>query len=108
MFVDAFLNDCRVSHMVQLMGYHPSYLDQFVKTHHFVMRGDGPLPLHWRNFIATMVRGFSLLCPSIFLFCLVQCISIDDTRSTGPCSILHPNESQLYYCNNILAYGHMV
>eukprot|EP00117_Sycon_ciliatum_P036456 scpid62709/ scgid1281/ Sestrin-1 len=54
LFVDAFLNDCRVSHMVRLMGDHPAYLNHFVKTHHFMMRGDGPLPLHWRNYIGTM------------------------------------------------------
>ena len=38
------------------MSFHPQYLDIFNKSQAFVMRGDGPLPFHYRNYIAIMVR----------------------------------------------------
>jgi hypothetical protein len=39
----------------QVMGYHTSYLDHFLKTQNFILRGDGPLPFHYRHYIAIMV-----------------------------------------------------
>ena len=45
--------------MTQVLGYHPSYLPQFMKMHNFLMRGNGPLPLHIRNYLAILVN-FSL------------------------------------------------
>lgn len=37
------------------MGYHPSYLAMFLKSDDFLMHGNGPLPLHVRNYIAILV-----------------------------------------------------
>lgn len=37
------------------MSFHPQYLRIFNKSQAFVMRGDGPLPFHYRNYIAIMV-----------------------------------------------------
>lgn len=39
------------------MSFHPQYLSIFSKSQAFVMRGDGPLPFHYRNFIAIMAAG---------------------------------------------------
>lgn len=39
------------------MGYHPTYLDIFLRTQHFILRGDGPLPYDYRHFIAIMAAG---------------------------------------------------
>lgn len=43
--------------MTQLLGYHPSYLVLYVKAHDFLMHGNGPLPLHIRNYLAILVSG---------------------------------------------------
>ena len=53
--------------MTQVLGYHPSYLPQFMKMHNFLMRGNGPLPLHIRNYLAILVNfptPLPLLSPS--------------------------------------------
>ena len=55
LFVDAFLHNNRLEHLIQLMGYHPKYLDCFLKTQQFILRGDGPLPQPYRHYIAIMV-----------------------------------------------------
>lgn len=50
-----FFHDGRCSNMVQLMMAFPDYLESFVRTLHYVMRCDGPLPPSWRAYIAIMV-----------------------------------------------------
>ena len=39
------------------MGLHPSYLDSFLRTQDYMLRGDGPLPFDYRHYIAIMVRN---------------------------------------------------
>ncbi|UYV61662.1 SESN1 [Cordylochernes scorpioides] len=56
-FLDAFLHNNRVEHFTQLIGLHPEYLDLFLKTQHFIMRGDGPLPYAYRHYIAIMAAA---------------------------------------------------
>merc|ERR1719412_759618 len=36
------------------MSEHPAYLTSFLKTHHTLLRGDGPLPAPERHFLAIM------------------------------------------------------
>ena len=55
LFVDAFLHNNRLEHMVQVMGYHPKYLESFLKAQDTMLRGDGPLPYDYRHYIAIMV-----------------------------------------------------
>ena len=55
LFVDAFLQNNRLEHMTQVMGYHPKYLDVFLRTQHYMLRGNGPLPYNYRHYIALMV-----------------------------------------------------
>ena len=52
---EAFLSSGRIDHAIQLMAYHSDYLEVFLKTHHFLLRGDGPLPYNYRHYIAIMV-----------------------------------------------------
>jgi len=57
LFVDAFLHNNRLEHMVQVMGYHPQYLECFLKTQQYMLRGDGPLPYDYRHYIAIMAAS---------------------------------------------------
>lgn len=57
LFVDAFLQNNRLDHVSQVMGYHPDYLDCFLRTQQYLLRGDGPLPYHYRHYIAIMAAG---------------------------------------------------
>ncbi|XP_067008678.2 sestrin homolog isoform X2 [Anabrus simplex] len=57
LFIDAFLQNNRLDHVTQVMGYHPTYLDTFLRTQNFILRGDGPLPYDYRHFIAIMAAG---------------------------------------------------
>lgn len=55
LYREMFFHDGRCSHMVQLMMCFPDFLEAFIRTLHFVMRCDGPLPLAWRAYVAIMV-----------------------------------------------------
>lgn len=57
LFADTFLQTNRLDHVSQVMGYHPTYLDHFIKTQNFILRGDGPLPYEYRHYIAIMAAG---------------------------------------------------
>ena len=53
--------------MVQVMGYHPHYLEAFLRTQQYMLRGDGPLPYDYRHFIAIMVSVIVSFSSSIFI-----------------------------------------
>jgi sestrin len=57
MFIDAFLQNNRLDHVTQVMSYHPQYLECFMRTQNFMLRGDGPLPYDYRHYIAIMAAG---------------------------------------------------
>lgn len=59
LYVDAFLQNNRLDHVTQLVGFHPSYLECFLRTQQFLLREDGPLPFDYRHFIAIMVCSIS-------------------------------------------------
>ena len=54
----------RVSHFMQVLGMHPSYLELFSTTVHHVMYAPGPLPRTWRAYLAAMA-GAQARCPYI-------------------------------------------
>ncbi|XP_041354004.1 sestrin-1-like isoform X2 [Gigantopelta aegis] len=56
-FVDAFLQNNRLENVTQVMGYHPGYLDCFLKTQHYLLYEDGPLTYEFRHYIAMMAAG---------------------------------------------------
>jgi sestrin 1/3 len=45
-----------LDHVTQVIGYHPRYLEQYLKTQKFVMESDGPLPFDYRHYLAIIVR----------------------------------------------------
>lgn len=56
LLVTAFLQNNRLENLFQVMAYHPQYLECFLRTQQYLMRGDGPLPFTYRHYIAIMVR----------------------------------------------------
>ncbi|KAI5729646.1 hypothetical protein M8J76_004899 [Diaphorina citri] len=52
---DTFLQ--KLDHVTQVMGYHPTYLNIFLRTQNYIMRGDGPLSYEYRHYIAIMAAG---------------------------------------------------
>ncbi|KAG5317982.1 SESN protein, partial [Pseudoatta argentina] len=57
LLMDAFLQNNRLDHVSRVMSSHPSYLEHFLRTQQFVLRGDGPLPYDYRHLIAIMAAG---------------------------------------------------
>ncbi|XP_043529700.1 sestrin-1 [Frieseomelitta varia] len=57
LLMDAFLQNNRLDHVSRVMASHPSYLEHFLRTQHFILRGDGPLPYDYRHLIAIMAAG---------------------------------------------------
>lgn len=55
MFLDEEFSG-RVDNLTQVMGLHPHYLQAFLRCHYYLLRMDGPLPLHYRHYIAIMVH----------------------------------------------------
>lgn len=62
LFVKALASRGRAEAVTQQMGYHPQYLDSFLKTQHYLLHMDGPLPFACRHYIAIMVRPRAVLC----------------------------------------------
>lgn len=56
-FIESFLSLGRVDHLTMVMALHPSYFSCFLKAQHALLELDGPLPRHWRHYIAVMVSG---------------------------------------------------
>ncbi|CAE7259639.1 unnamed protein product, partial [Symbiodinium sp. KB8] len=54
LFEASFVRFGRVSHFMQVLGMHPSYLELFSTTVHHVMYAPGPLPRTWRAYLAAM------------------------------------------------------
>lgn len=54
--IESFLSWGRVDHLTMVMALHTSYLSCFLKAQHALLELDGPLPCHWRHYIAVMVR----------------------------------------------------
>eukprot|EP00062_Callorhinchus_milii_P008392 gi/632951041/ref/XP_007891076.1/ PREDICTED: sestrin-1 isoform X2 [Callorhinchus milii] len=57
LFVEAFTTTGRLDNITLVMGFHPQYLFSFLKTQHYLMQMDGPLPYHFRHYIAIMATA---------------------------------------------------
>lgn len=57
LFQRAFQLTGRVSHLVQLLAWHKSYLSLFQDSVASIMVRDGPLPLSWRSYIGAMAAS---------------------------------------------------
>ncbi|XP_043913319.1 sestrin-3-like isoform X1 [Protopterus annectens] len=47
----------RLDSVTQQMGYHPQYLDHFLKLQHYLLHVDGPLPFDCRHYIAMIAAA---------------------------------------------------
>lgn len=45
----------RLDNVSVVMGFHPHYLESFLRTQHYLLQMDGPLSLHYRHYIGIMV-----------------------------------------------------
>ncbi|KAI1294604.1 Sestrin-3 [Halotydeus destructor] len=57
LLVDALMYNNRFDRLTQVMAHHPHYLEPFLRTHNFILRGDGPLPFRYRHYIAIMAAA---------------------------------------------------
>nr|XP_020444021.1 sestrin-1 isoform X2 [Monopterus albus] len=56
-FEDAFAALGRLDNVSLVMGFHPQYLDSFLRTQHYLLQMDGPLSLHYRHYICIMAAA---------------------------------------------------
>ncbi|XP_014204153.1 sestrin-3 [Copidosoma floridanum] len=57
LLMEAFMQNNRLDHVVRVVCTHPTYLEQFLRTQNFILRGDGPLPYDYRHLIAIMASA---------------------------------------------------
>ncbi|XP_062265912.1 sestrin-2 isoform X1 [Platichthys flesus] len=55
--IESFLSLGRVDHATMVMALHPAYLSCFLRAQHALLELDGPLPCHWRHYIAVMAAA---------------------------------------------------
>ncbi|KAL4661057.1 hypothetical protein GN956_G1673 [Arapaima gigas] len=56
-FEDAFAALGRLDNISLVMGFHPQYLESFLRTQHYLLQMDGPLSLHYRHYIGVMAAA---------------------------------------------------
>ncbi|XP_056336686.1 sestrin-1 isoform X2 [Danio aesculapii] len=56
-FEDAFAVLGRLDNISLVMGFHPQYLESFLRTQHYLLQMDGPLSLHCRHYIGIMAAA---------------------------------------------------
>ncbi|KAM4632964.1 sestrin-1 isoform 1-T1 [Polymixia lowei] len=56
-FEDAFAALGRLDNISMVMGFHPQYLEGFLRTQHYLLQMDGPLSLHYRHYIGIMAAA---------------------------------------------------
>ncbi len=61
----------RMDNLTQVMGLHPHYLQAFLRCHYYLLRMDGPLPLHYRHYIAIMVQTHRNTFKGLYLIWIV-------------------------------------
>uniref|UniRef100_A0A8C3KEC0 Sestrin 1 n=1 Tax=Calidris pygmaea TaxID=425635 RepID=A0A8C3KEC0_9CHAR len=57
LFADSFTTLGRLDNVTLVMVFHPQYLESFLKTQHYLLQMDGPLPLHYRHYIGIMAAA---------------------------------------------------
>ncbi|XP_062309363.1 sestrin-3 [Osmerus eperlanus] len=57
LLAEAFSSGGCVDHLTQVMGLHSPYLESFLHSQFYLLRMDGPLPLHCRHYIAIMAAA---------------------------------------------------
>ncbi|XP_034546108.1 sestrin-3 [Notolabrus celidotus] len=57
LFMKALVSRGSVDAVYQQMASHPQYLESFLRTQHYILHMDGPLPLPYRHYIAIMATA---------------------------------------------------
>uniref|UniRef100_T1J3W8 Sestrin n=1 Tax=Strigamia maritima TaxID=126957 RepID=T1J3W8_STRMM len=57
LYGEVFIQNSCLDHLSQAMALHPHYLDVFLRTQNFLLRGDGPLPYSYRHYIAILAAA---------------------------------------------------
>ncbi|KAM4621781.1 sestrin-3 [Polymixia lowei] len=57
LFMKALVSRGSVDAVFQQMASHPQYLESFLRTQHYILHMDGPLPLQYRHYIAIMAAA---------------------------------------------------
>uniref|UniRef100_A0A8D0GBV6 Sestrin 1 n=1 Tax=Sphenodon punctatus TaxID=8508 RepID=A0A8D0GBV6_SPHPU len=57
LFEETFATLGRLDNITLVMVFHPQYLESFLKTQHYLLQMDGPLPLHYRHYIGIMAAA---------------------------------------------------
>ncbi|XP_008050185.1 sestrin-1 isoform X2 [Carlito syrichta] len=57
LFEESFAALGRLDNITLVMVFHPQYLESFLKTQHYLLQMDGPLPLHYRHYIGIMAAA---------------------------------------------------
>lgn len=60
LFMKALVSRGSVDAVSQQMASHPQYLESFLRTQHYILHMDGPLPLPYRHYIAIMVSDMAV------------------------------------------------
>ncbi|MEE6472953.1 hypothetical protein FKM82_009788 [Ascaphus truei] len=55
--VEEYCTSGRLDNITQVMSLHPQYLESFLRTQFYMLRMDGPLPYHYRHYIAIMASA---------------------------------------------------
>ncbi|MGH0158006.1 UNVERIFIED_CONTAM: hypothetical protein FKN15_034668 [Acipenser sinensis] len=57
LLVGDYSSSGQLNHLTQVMGLHPQYLESFLRCQFYLLRIDGPLPQHYRHYIAIMAAA---------------------------------------------------
>ena len=58
LLLDSYMYNNRFDRLMAVMAHHPNYLEPFLRTHNFILKGDGgPLPAPYRHYIAIMAAA---------------------------------------------------
>ncbi|XP_063167399.1 sestrin-1 isoform X1 [Candoia aspera] len=57
LFAESFTTLGHLDNITLVMVFHPHYLESFLKTQHYLLQMDGPLPLHYRHYIGIMAAA---------------------------------------------------
>ncbi|XP_078513105.1 sestrin-3 [Lissotriton helveticus] len=55
--VEEYSASGRLDNITHVMSLHPQYLEYFLRTQFYMLRMEGPLPLHYRHYIAIMAAA---------------------------------------------------
>ncbi|XP_053564577.1 sestrin-3 isoform X2 [Bombina bombina] len=55
--VEEYCTSGRMDNITKVMSLHPQYLESFLRTQFYMLRMEGPLPYHYRHYIAIMASA---------------------------------------------------